>query len=290
LPEKEGLLSSVRWKEALFHDGSTTITLEDAIRTCASFAGVHDFDFANEIDEDFSDFADWTGDAGATWNVAGSNLSATGGGGATWYQARHSTEVPPSFVASFDLTSGNGGFVFHGKTDVSTQDCYLAWWSGSNCGFARVDAAGSGTNLISMPYGISGPARVQVAVKWRLDSVDEDRKWLLMSLFVDGREFACAADDIGGTAYDWSNDFVGFAVTVANNMVVDNLTIQELSSIVDYLSIDPSEAPAAGMSRAIGTTRLRIVGRYDGTMRVWKPANRSVDWSIPDRGQTGCAP
>jgi hypothetical protein len=36
------------------------------------------------------------------------------------------------------------------------------------------------------------------------------------------------------------------------------------------------------MSRAIGTTRLRVVGRYDGTMRVWKPGNRSVDWSISD--------
>lgn len=275
-------MSSPRFQEAIFNDDNQLLTLENSIRNCGAFAGIHDYDFQDTIDENFLSFAAWTGDALATWDTSASTLDATGGGSSIWYEARHSTtEVPPSFVASFDLISGEGAFVFHGRTDDSTADCYIAWWDASTCGFARVAADKTSTNLTVMPYGISGPARIQVQVKWKLDSVDESRKWLLMSMHVDGRQYVCYADDIGGTAYDWANDFVGFAVTDSDNMEVDNLTIQEFTRIVDYLSIDPSETPSHGMSRAIGTSRVAYICRFDGTLRVWRPGNRTSDWTVP---------
>lgn len=271
---------SVRWKEAVFADLERPQTLEDCFRFYGASAGIHDFDFQNTIDEDFSSFAAWTGDALATWDVSGNTLSATGGGASIWYEARHSTQVPPSFVASFDLVSGVGGFVFHGRTNASTADCYMAYWNAANYGFARVNGAKAATAFLVMPYTIAAPARIQVAVKWKLDSVDDSRKWLIMSLYVDGQEYATFADDIGGTAYDWDEDYVGFTVTESTNLVVDNFTVQELKQIVDYAAIDPGESPGQGLARAVGTTRVKMLGRYDGTMRIWKPANRSSDWSV----------
>lgn len=272
---------SVRWKEAVFNDHTHVVTLEDCFRAYGAASGVHDFDFQDTVNEDFSDFTNWTGDALATWDVSGSQLSATGGGAAIWYEARYVAEVPPSFVATFDLVSGYGGFIFRGKTGLTTADCYMAYWNNANYGFARIDAAKAATALLVMPTPISAPAKVQVVVQWKLDSVDDTRKWLVMSLYVNGREYATYADDIGGTAYDWDEDYIGFVVTGASNMVVDNLTIQELRSIIEYSSMDPGESPQQGLSRAIGTTRLRMLGRYDGTMRVWKSANQSSSWTVP---------
>lgn len=275
-------MSSIRWKEAIFHDGRSPISLEESIRRCGAFGGIHDFDFDDEVSEDFaSGLASWTTDALATWDTSSSILSATGGGSAIWYEARHSTEVPPSFVASFDLISGPGAFVFHGKTDASTADGYCAWWNATSCGFARIASDKTDTILTQMPYAISGPARIQVAVKWRLDSTDEDRKWMLMSMYADGREFVCYADDIGGTDCDWANDYIGFAVTASDNLQVDNLTVSQLHRIVDYTSVDPGEGAGSGLSRAIGTSRVRLMCRYDGTLRAWEPGNRSEDWAIP---------
>lgn len=250
------------------------------MRQCCIFAGIHDFEFQDEINEDFADLADWTVDitGGTTWSVATGALVVTGAGAAIWYEGIHNTTVGPSFLASFDLVAGNGAFVFRGKSGAN--DCYIAWWDAGNCGFARVDNAKASTDLIKMPYGISSPARVQVEVSWKLDSVDDSRKWLLMTLFVDGREFVAYAEDVGMTAYDWSGDGVGFAVTGANVLTVDNLTIQELHRVVSYLTIDPGVPIAGALAQAIGTTKVVYLVRFDGTLRAWIPGNRAVDWTV----------
>lgn len=275
------MADSVAWKEAIFHDGQQAVTLEDSIRRCGAYAGIHDYDFADEIDEDFADLTAWTVDVsdGTTWVVATGALVITGGGGAVWYQGVHDTEVGPSFVASFDLVTGEGGFVFHGKNGAN--DAYVVYWTASACGIGTLSDAKALTKLTEMAYPISGPARIQVAVKWRLDSVDDSRKWLIISLYVDGREFVCYTDDLGTT--DWAGDEVGFAVFDIDAMTVDNLTISEIARIVDYTSVDCGETAAMGMMRAVGTTRLRYQVRFDGTMRVWRPENRAEDWAVPSQ-------
>jgi hypothetical protein len=169
--------------------------------------------------------------------------------------------------------------MFHGKTGAT--DAYIAWWDATNCGFARINSSKVATDLVKMPYGVVGPARIQVAVKWRLDSVDDSRKWLQATLYVDGREFAGYAEDIGDTAYDWTGNELGFAVDGGNTFTVDNLTVSEIARIIDYASVDVGESPASGLARAVGTTRLKYFARYDGTIRVRRPGNRDADWAIP---------
>jgi len=275
---------SVAWKSALLHDGRAAQQLEDVFRKCCAFAGIHDFDFGDKVTENFVSISDWVADTagGTTWSVATGELVVTGGAGGFWYQAyttQSESAIEPSFVASFDLLSGEGAFMFHGKTGAN--DAYIAWWDATNCGFAKIDNTKVGTNVVKMPYGIIGPARIQVAVKWRLDSVDDSRKWMLATLYVDGREFAAYAEDIGDTAYDWTGNEMGFAVDGGNTFTVDNLTVSEITRIIDYASVDVGEAPASGLSRALGTTRLKYHARYDGTIRVRRPGNRDVDWVIP---------
>jgi hypothetical protein len=131
-----------------------------------------------------------------------------------------------------------------------------------------------------MPYGVSGPARMQIAVRYSLDSIDDDRKWLLMSMYVDGQCYVGAAMDIGGTAYDWDGNYVGFAVNQSDSTTIDNFTISDVCRVVDWTSVDPGETAATGQARAIATTRLARMVRYDGRMRVWRPADRDLDWTV----------
>ena len=299
---------AVKFQEAIFTDIKPYQRLTDAVRRCGAFSGIHDFDIEKKIDEDFSDISDWTLDTtdGTTWTVhsggssyfrrywptgywpvgypywpiIGPMLVIAGGGNPVWYEAIHDTEVPPSFVASFTVAAGQGAFVFRGKTGAS--DCYIAFWTGATCGFARVDNAKAETLLTSMPFGFSLPARVEVEVSWRYDSADENRKWLQMTLYVDGMEYVSYADDIGGTAYDWDGDGIGFAVTGANTLSVEALVVSEFSRLVDYVSIDPGESVAQGLGRAVSTTRVLYEARFDGTMRVTRPGDRDTDYVIID--------
>lgn len=270
----------IEYKQAFFRDGLWPQTLEDAIRLSASYAGVHKFDFQDTIDEGFADLDDWTADALGSWLASAGQLTITADAGDLWYQIRHDVEVPLSFVASFDLVSGTGGFLFRGKDGSVPNEGYVAWWSASTCGFDRVDASRNRTTLISVPVGVTPPARIQVHVRYSLDSVDDDRKWMEGALFVDGQCYVGFADDIGGTAYDWDGDYIGFTIKNAEQMVVDNLSVSSLTRAVEWVTIDPGTPPASGMSRAMGTTRLIYQCRHDGTLRVWRPGDRDLDWTV----------
>jgi len=267
----------ITFKNAQFHDGRPAYTLERAMRHACAYAGIHEFDFQDLVSEDFADLTSWTTDASATWSVAGGQLSTTGGGSTLWYQARHATEATPSFVASFDLVSGQGAFVVKGcSTDGRA---FALFWTTSTCGAVYIDAARVGTNLLVLPLGVVAPARIEVAVKYILDSSDGDRKWLAMSLFVDG--YCRVAETVEVSGYTYTGEEVGFAVYGSNSMVVDNLSISNAKRITEYASIDPGETVAAGLMRAIGTTRIAYACRYDGTLRIWRPANQDLDWTVP---------
>jgi hypothetical protein len=275
------MTDAVKFRDALFLDSAQPIVLEDSIRKTAAYAGVHDFDFLAAVRENFSDtVSDWTDYDSLGWSISSGYLTATGGGG-SWYRIMHPIQVSPSFVASFDTHSGYpGAFLFRGKDSVG--DCYIARWSSDYVGFSRLDDSGDETQLMHEPVGVSGNARIQVAVRFSLDSIFDDRKFLLMSMFVDGNCVVGYGEDIGGTAYDWDGNQVGFAINSSNTIQVDNFRIADMHRIVEWTSIDPGETAATGMMRAIANSRIGKMCRYDGTLRIWRPGDRSADFAIPD--------
>lgn len=267
------MADSVKFSRAYCRDGTYSQTLEDAIRRAGTLAGIHHYDFQDAIDDGFTDVVDW--DNGAS---VGNQFQLTGGGAAKWWLATHTIKHAPSFTASFDLISGSGAFFF--KKATGDTRCYAAWWTGSTIGFCRIDTNGAATNLISLPITLSPPARLCVAVRYSLDSVDDERMWLLASLFFDGQCVTGMSDDLGDTAYNWDGNGLGFAVYNNNVLTVDNFTVSNIARIVDWCSVDQGEAAAAGVSRAVGTTRVMYMARFDEMVRVWRPENRSLDWAI----------
>lgn len=272
-------MPATKWKESICFDAEAPQPLSLAIMRCAALAGVHDVSFQYDINEGFATLDDWTTDGLATWSVASGQLSATGGGSAIMYEAVHDTEIPPSFVAGFDLVSGYGAFLFHCKDGAS--DCFGWYWDATYMGFVKVNASKGITSLMRLPQAISPPHRVTIAVKITRDTSDEDKNWMCMSMFADGMQKCCHVHDLG--ASDWDGDGIGFGCFNSNTFVVDNLQVQEFHRIAEYVSIDPGESPLSGMQRVMGGTRFRMYESPDGELIVRRPLNKSVDWAITDR-------
>lgn len=268
----------IQFQDAHFRDNGHPITLESSMQLTGAYAGIHDYDFEDLINEPFDDLDDWTPDGVGTYVISSGQLSITGAGAARYYRIWHNTLCDPSFVLSFDLVSGPGQIVFLRGTDAAS---FSAWWTSTTSGFATVTADGVATTLLSVPEGIAAPARIQLAVKYTLD-VDTNVKWLQASLFADGRCITSYTKNIGGTAYDWVGSQFGLSVTGSNVMVVDNLTISAFARIVEWTTIDVGDNAASGTSRAVGTTRLARQARFNGTARIWRPGNRASDWTIPE--------
>lgn len=278
------MADTVEFTNAFFRDDQWPISLEDSVRLTCAYAGVHSFDFQRLVDEDMTSVANWTATACAG-SVSNDDLFLTGGTPiGTWGTYQHDEDVPPSFVATFDYVAGDGGFFFEGfETD---RRCFVLWFGSAGCGSHYTDANGVATEITRNPTIVSPLAKIQVVVRFSLDSVDEDRKWLEAGLWVDGQLYTAFARDIGGTSQDWAGDRIGFVVGGTNTLTVDNLRVSEIHREVHWTLIDPGQTVGSGMSRAIGSTRVTYMCRYDNTLRVWRPGDRDADWVIED-GRVG---
>jgi len=266
----------IEFQDGHFHDGAAPITLEDSMRLTGAYAGIHDYDFQDLILEPFDDLDDWTTDGAGTFTISSGQFSLTGAGDARLYRAWHDIDVEPSFVASFDLISGEGYVPFLGNVGGTA---IAAWWTSSACGFSYIAYTGVETVLVSIPKGISAPARIQLAAKYVID-INGRIKWLHATLFADGECIVGFTKDIA--PWSWLDVRLGFAVSDSNNMVVDNLTVSSFSRIVEWTTIDTGDNPASGMSRSVGTTRLARQARFNGVVRIWRPGNRDSDWTLPE--------
>lgn len=270
---------TVQFQNAHFQDGNAPITLEGSLRLTGAFAGIHNYDVEDLIDEPFDNLDDWTADVVGSYTIVSGQLNIVGAGASRYYRIFHDESVAPSFVVSLDLVSGPGAIMFLGADD---SKAFSAWWTTSTCGFSLVHAGGiTEDKLVQLPVGITAPSRVQLAVKYSLDSVNENIRWMQATLFADGQCVVGHTLDIGGTAYSWTGTGIGLATTDSNTLIVDNLTVSAFSKIIEWTTVDIGDSPASGASRAVGTTRLARQARFDGTIHIWRPGNRDEDWAVP---------
>jgi hypothetical protein len=267
----------VRFKEWQCHDDRSAIDQERALQRILAFAGVHDTSAADEFYELFtsgslSDFH--MEEPEGTWQITGGALQGTGGGGAQWYKVRHTTELEYGFIAAFDKTGNNGGYLFQCDDDY---DGYLVWWTGTAVGLSEINGT-TETKLASIPLAETGVASVTVAVwpqrRTSIDQIDD----LAVMLFFDRKHLFTYAMpyDAGKTGKK-----TGFAVYESNVATFDSYRVAQLHQIVEWTSVDPGESASAGLSRVIAYEQIRVQARYDGSVKLWRNDSTDVDWSVP---------
>ena len=271
------MADNVKFKEWQCHDDRRALTQEDMLQRLLGFAGIHDTTSLAEIDEDFA--GGTLGDnnmegAEGTWSITSGALQGVGDGLAQWYKIRHTEEIELGFVATFDKTGNRGAFLF---CSDSTYNGYLVYWTGTAVGVSEIDGTDE-TTLIEVPLAETGVASVTVAV-WPLrytsiDTIDD----LAIGLWFDNKHLLTHV-----IAYTEKGKQIGFGVYEADTVTFDNLRVAQLHQVVEWASVDPGEAVAAGVSRIIANERIRLLARYDGTVKMWYAGDdTTTDWTVPD--------
>jgi len=267
----------VKFKLWQCHDDRTALDQERAIKRILAFAGVHDTSAADAISEPFTsgDLSDFNlEEPESTWEITGGALQGSGSGGVQWYKVRHTTELEYGFVATFDKTGNNGGYLFQCDDDY---DGYLVWWTGTAVGLSAIDG-NTEDKLTSIPLAETGDASVVVAVwpqhRTSIDQIDD----LAVMVWFDNKHLFTYT-----MPYNTSKTGMktGFAVHQSNVATYDNYRVAQLHQLIEWTSVDPGEPASAGLSRVIAYEQIRIQARYDGSVRMWRNDGVDVDWVMP---------
>lgn len=226
--------------------------IERIARALGSYAGILDFDFESEIDDDCSGtIADlWdTGGATGTWTYTSGQLKGTSGAG--WKYILSDDDMPRNFVIQFYMDCDKGQFVWRAQ---DMDNFYILRWGDSEVQFLK-RVGGTNTQLIVLPYTYNGPGIVELSAR------DE---W--MSVWFDGEFVMSFWDDSLEDAGK-----IGFGAHADENAFYDDIRIPELTHHVDYSSLGVGETPADAMARAVGQRHIKYWMRYDGSLRMVRP-------------------
>lgn len=274
------MADTIQFKKWQCHDDRQALDQERAIQRVLAFAGVHDTSAADEFYELFTtgtpaDYHMEDPDPNASWTIYGGEMRGSGYISPQWYKIRHSVEVELGFVATFDKTGNNGGYLFQCDDDYNG---YLVWWTGTAVGLSEVDGD-TETQLTNIPLTEAGAASVTVVVwpqrRTSIDTIDD----IAVMLFFDRKHLFTYTMPYGAGK---TGKKTGFAVYQSNAATFDNYRVAQLHQLVEWTSVDPGEPASAGLSRVITYEQIRIQARYDGSVKLWRNDGVDVDWVVPD--------
>jgi hypothetical protein len=263
-------MSSVKFKEHLLVKGGQDNTIEDAFRICGEYAGIHTFNFDSEFSEDGDDLSQWDTDSEeGTWSSTGSVISGTGGGSGYYFMVSQD-EMPKAYLVRMSVT-GTEGAVGVLATDEDTMIFY--WWSATQVGITQ-RSSDSDTNLIVLPK-TSVDGWLEVSVQPGTDDDCFISSWLNeqfqanahIDTYPTGRLLALGCHD-------------------ANTTTFDNIEIQELTEVIEFITIDTGTFPLNALQRTIGRRHINYFVRFDGSLRAWRPkaatVSRTIDTDMED--------
>lgn len=261
-------MTCVKFRDIQCHNDRPLVDQKHAVEYTLAFAGILNLSADTEIFDSgkLSNYEQY--DVGAWSEVAG---GIQGSGTSGWYPCMSKSQITGSFSTTF-TASGSGGFMFSGS---SSSDYYVIWWTADRVGVSEI-SSGSETVLVSMPSGFqSGQANVTVGVYLQSHSKIDEIDDIAVGLWFDDKLLLAFA-----IPYTSNSGRLGFAVKGGWTCTFSNLTVYKAHSIVPWTSVDPGETAAAGMSRVTAYTRLRLLARYDGSVRLYRAGYHQPDMSI----------
>jgi hypothetical protein len=269
------MADAIRFREFLVCDTDTQKTIEECAKALFSYAGIHDRNFDDDLDDDFATLSSTTWDTGGatgTWSIASSQLQGVGGGAAAWYYLLSNDDMPSEGVLTVYKNSTRGGVVFR-ATDNNNH--YLFFWDSNSVGFQK-KSSGNYSILIDLPKTYTGAGNVTLSWREMKFRPEADHKWLIMSAWMDGELCCTTEDDITGKTVGHK---AGFAAYQSDTVLFDDVNIPELTEVIGAATLDVNESPASGLGRAVGRRFIRYFLRYDGALRMWRPKSATSSYT-----------
>ena len=261
-------MSCIAFKEHLVVDGNKDVTIENAFRYLAEYAGIHSFSFDDELADSFAtlDAAIW-GDAstGGSWVASSSQLVGEGGGSAQWYWFLTNDDMPDTFVLEVTKYSEQGAIAFLG---TDTENLYYVSWSSTNCAIEELNVNGT-TTLCQLPK-TSYTDEADITV-----SVQKDEDGYYVSMWADDEFVINAYIDSLPTGRK-----VGFGVYESDISIYSDLRIAELTEVLPILTMDVGETPGGALQRALGRRHINYFVRWNGELRAWRPKAQDTTKTI----------
>lgn len=238
---------SVSWENFRCNDAARGLTLEEAIEKFATYSGLMDVAFS----------------ALATAGTVAASGTATG-----WNATMLGVDLPPNFSIKYhktdarqgilitDLVAGSGLIYHHVTTDAS--------------GYPEILYAS--TPSFSVPLSTPTEADVEVVFRQQILDDREDVVWRTITIYMNDAWVTTFSDQLTtvGNHID-----IGF-LSYGNGTVTEytDIRIPELCDIAEFGTIDPGETPLGGLQRTIEGRYLKMMCRWDGSMRAWKKKTR----------------
>lgn len=227
------------------HNQERPQTVEDAVRTYFGWAGIHDFSFESE------------------YTLASQEVTSASG----WDTEIIDQEVPVNVLVEYHAAAmGHGAVV---RYDTNDDTFWIVGVDSNSVGYVLSWDGSSYTTLmqrsvIDMP--IEGDFKI--AFRQVRYSDDENDLWNTVSMWGNDRLLFTHLTKVS-TALTSTYKF-GLAAYGANRTFT-NIRIPQLTEFTEWSSLDPGEAPAGGLTRALEGRYVKFFLRYNGSVRAWRP-------------------
>jgi hypothetical protein len=266
-------------------NGVRANTLEEVMKLCTGFSGIHKWQFRDKLSLTNADIASYALRNAAVTGTIDNLTVTTNTADPGWVLINREVIFP--IVCEFDFLSNNGGFVLgygyiNPITHVQSTTGWVFRWYVGDGNFVEIGQIDDGVYTAKeralWPSQYDRHVRV-VAVAQRLSDF-EFVDWLSIAVYFGDHLVISTSIQVSETINDieyWTDigKQIGF-IDFGGGCNVGNLQLQELNRIVEWASIDPGEAAGQGMTRALRTSRVFFFCRYDGTLKIWRPRDDTV--------------
>lgn len=243
-----------------------TLSVDDVFRYYNAAAGLHEVDTYSRLDitEDILEFDSGLNHSGMMFSHAGgANRRAVVNGFTLPLSAsiKGNVDKPGWFMTFYERTGG----AYAAGVDANGRPSIWLYNSGTL------------TLLSCTPWvAFTGAQKFEVSVRrWQSDSQGAIGL-LSICLFINNTLAAAFEEEVANVPLN-SPLGIGLLAGQTNRVTFSNIYIPDFCEILDVISIDPGEAPASGLGRAIEGIYLKMFMRPSGHMRAYRPFLQGSD-------------
>lgn len=273
----------IQFDDVTVYDTRQMLSIEDAFRLRGVFAGIHKYEFDSLVNDDFSDLDGWT-DPEAVWAISGGGVEASATAtGNSWQIAPlwSTAQTRASFKVIATLgqgTTGGACILFRGN---GQDTFYFAQIDADRVGFYKSDKGLISTiSELDPQQALTWPGTITVGVYQDQYSEYAEDRYLFMSIFLDDRLLLAARDHIPGAipGFYW-----GLGIRDGYNVTWRDARIPDLSDIVTWSSLDPSESASGSLARTLGDRVVTYFVRHNDALRAFRPKESALSHTFTRR-------
>lgn len=240
----------IRFDEHQIYDRSPPQTVEDSLRAYVNWAGIHDFEFLNDMEVN---------------SVA---INATG-----WTNHLFTQPVDNDILVEYTVEeAGHAAILGYNENG----HYYRAGITANGTCFAQYIGPNGPQTFFQQACDEATFGDVKVAFREQRFSDNEDDVWASVCMWVN--------DALAFTASLYTQTplagVLQCGLSAETSMTFTNIRVPQLTQFTEWSSLDPGETPMGGLQRAMEGRYVKYFVRWNGAFRAWRSRAQGVKRSF----------